>query len=283
MPVGLPQVHLLRPPSLPAGRIPALAIRETWLSALAIALIVFGCTCSAAVLGIMLRKVLPEHHFDSESKDVVKLVMGLVATISALVLGLLIASANSSFNTQQDALQSISIDIIRLDRALALYGPETQRARGLLQEMVQAAYDRAHKNNGVVQATGQVQTKANQFVDALYVLSPKTEMQQLTRKRAFQLALSITKERLMLTENVSGSISWPFLAVLIGWIAVLFLGFGLLTRFHATSAATLVVGSASVAAAIFLLLELNEPYGGLIHLSDAPLREALALIGRPAL
>jgi hypothetical protein len=253
------------------------------LSALAIALIVLGCTCSAALLGIRLRKVLPEHHFDGDSKDLMKLVMGLVATISALVLALLIASANSSFNTQQDGLRSVSMDIIELNRALALYGPEAQRARGLLQEMVQAAYDRIHKNKGVVRVTGQLQANANQFVGALYVLSPKTEMQQMTRNQAVQLALSITKERLMITESARGSISWPFLTVLIGWTSVLFLGLGLLTRFHATSAATLVVGSASVAAAIFLILELNEPYGGLIHLSDAPVLEALALIGRPVL
>jgi hypothetical protein len=153
----------------------------------------------------------------------------------------------------------------------------------LLREAVQAAYDRIHENNGVVLVTGEVQGKANQFVGALYVLSPKTEMQQLTRNQAFQLALSITKARLTITESASGSISWPFLAVLIGWISVLFVGFGLLTRFHATSVATLVVGSASVGAAIFLILELNEPYGGLIHLSDAPLGEALALIGKPVL
>lgn len=253
------------------------------MSALAIALIVFSCTCGSAVLGIRLRKLLPEHHFDSESKDLMKLVMGLVASISALVLALLIASANSSFNTQQDALRSVSIDIIELDRTLAQYGPEAQRARGLLQEIVQAAYDRIHKNNGVIRVTGQVEANANQFVSALYVLSPKTEMQQMTRNQAFQLALSITKERLMITESARGLISWPFLTVLIGWTSVLFLGFGLLTRFHATSAASLVVGSASVAAAIFVILALNEPYGGLIHLSDAPLREALVLIGRPVL
>jgi hypothetical protein len=110
----------------------------------------------------------------------------------------------------------VSIDVIRLDRALALYGPEAQRARGLLQEIVEAAYDRIHKNNDVVLVTGQVQAKANQFVGALYVLSPKTEMQHLTRNQAFQLALSITKERLMITESASGSISGPFLVVLIG-------------------------------------------------------------------
>jgi hypothetical protein len=146
------------------------------LSALAIALIVFGCTTCAALLGIMLRKVLPEDHFDSESKDVVKLVMGLIATISALVLGLLIASATSSFNTQQDALQTLSIDVIQLDRALALYGPETQSARGLLRELMQAAYGRMQANNGVILVSGQVQAKANRFVGALYVLSPKTEI-----------------------------------------------------------------------------------------------------------
>ena len=103
------------------------------MSAIAIAATVFACVFGSAVLGLFLRAMLPEHHLSSESKDVVKLAMGLIATMAALVLGLLTASAKSSFDVQNPETVRTAADIIRLDRALARYGPEeTKEIRDLL-------------------------------------------------------------------------------------------------------------------------------------------------------
>jgi hypothetical protein len=91
---------------------------------------------------------------------------------------------------------------------------------------------------------------------------------------------SITQARLLMFEQLGGSIAWPFLTVLVFWICVLFLGFGLFARFNATVTLALLVGALSVAGAIFLILELNDPYHGLMHISDEPLRDAIAQIDR---
>jgi amino acid transporter len=100
------------------------------LAPLAVSLMIFVCTFAAAVFGIILRKKLPEDRLNENSKGVIKLVMGLIATIAALVLGLLIASANSSYETQRGELQQVSATIVELDGILAQYGPEANRAIG---------------------------------------------------------------------------------------------------------------------------------------------------------
>src|SRR5713226_6343005 len=102
------------------------------MSSLATSGIIFGCVFGGALVGMFLRAVLPERHLSPETKDVVKLGMGLIATMAALVLSLLIASAKSSFDTQRSELAQLSANIILLDRVLAVYGPETQDARELL-------------------------------------------------------------------------------------------------------------------------------------------------------
>ncbi len=100
------------------------------------------------------------------------------------------------------------------------------------------------------------------------------------QSRAMQESESIARSRLLMFEQLGGSISWPFLTVLVFWICVLFLGFGLFARFNATVTVALLVGALSVAGAIFLILELNEPYHGLMRISDEPLRNAMAQIDR---
>jgi Na+/proline symporter len=106
------------------------------MSAIAIAGVVFVCVFSSALFGLFLRGMLPEHHLSSESKDVVKLAMGLIATMAALVLGLITASAKSSFDAQNSEMVHSAADIIRLDRALARYGSETKEIRDLLKRAV---------------------------------------------------------------------------------------------------------------------------------------------------
>src|SRR3982751_6391569 len=104
--------------------------------------IVFGCVLAGAVLGLVLHVKLPDHHLDGDSKDVVKLVMGLIATMAALVLGLLIASAKNSYDTQQTEMQHLAANIVQLDRILVHYGPETEDARGLLRQNVATVIQR---------------------------------------------------------------------------------------------------------------------------------------------
>ena len=86
------------------------------------ALIVFGCLVGAVLIGITIRGLLPEAHLSSETKDAVKVAMGLVATMSALVLGLLVSSAKSSYDIQRTEVIQMAAKVAFLDRVLIAYG-----------------------------------------------------------------------------------------------------------------------------------------------------------------
>jgi hypothetical protein len=237
------------------------------MGSLAIAALMLGCAYGAALLGMFLHERLPARHLDAESRDVVKLVMGLVATMAALVLGLLVASANASHDRQASELTSLSADIILLDQTLALYGPDAQPVRDAVRQDVRRTHDAIWSPTGVRPEnlnSAALQNAGRAKRLQLAALTPKTDAQQQLKSGAFALA-----------DN-----PWPFLAVLMFWIAALFLGFGLLARFNATVVVTLFLGALSVAGAIFLILELSEPYRGILQVSDAPLRNAIAQLDR---
>ena len=115
---------------------------------------------------------LPEHHRDQDSRDVVKLVMGLVATIAALVLSLLVASASSSYNVQRSELQSLSANVILLDRLLVAYGPVANDVRDRLRESVRLSHDQIWSPSG---AQPMALDRVPAFIIELEGLSPKTD------------------------------------------------------------------------------------------------------------
>jgi hypothetical protein len=253
------------------------------MSSLAIASVVFGCSFGAALIGMVLHVKLPDHHLDADSRDVVKLVMGLIATMSALVLSLLIASANSSYDRQSNELKALSANILLLDRTLRFYGPGAKEARDGLRDAILQTHDRIWSPEGVrpenldSRAT-RASVSAN--IEQLLSLSPKTDVERMMQSRAVQESESIGRSRLLMFEQLGSSISWPFLTVLVFWICTLFLGFGLFARFNPTVTVALLVGALSVAGAIFLILELNDPYRGLMRISDEPLLNSIAQLGR---
>ena len=245
----------------------------------AIALIVFSCSFIAALVGMALYVRLPERHLNAESRDLVKLVMGLIATMSALVLSLLIASANTSRDQQISQLKVLSVNLILFDRTLELYGPDAKAVRDGLHEVVWQTHDLIWSRDGVRPENlnaPETQSSAKANVEGIQKLSPKTGDERTMKSQAMREAESLSQTRLLMFMELGGSISWPFLTVLVFWISMLFLGFGLCARFNGTVTVALFVGAISVAGAVFLVLELNDPYRGLMRISDEPLRRAMA-------
>jgi hypothetical protein len=243
----------------------------------------FGCTFGAALLAMFIRGRLPAHHLEGDSKDVVKLVMGLIATLTALVLGLLISSSHSAYDAQETELQQLGVHFYQLDRILAHFGPDALQERELLRRVVAADIARIWPSEGVAGAKYAplaAQQEAEGLFDNIASLSPKTDFQRLGQSRAVQLLTSVGETQRLLVEQAQGSLSWPFLLVLLSWLMILFFGFGVCARFNATVAVALFAGSVSVGAAILLILEMNQPYGGWMQLSSAPLRDALIQMGR---
>ena len=229
-----------------------------------------------------LRRVLPEHHRTSDTKDVVKLAMGLLATMSGLVLALLISSAKTSHDTKSSEVTQMAADFIMLDRVLAHYGPETKQARELLRATVVQGYSQAGSANSYrpeILSSGAVRSGADAFFEQIQELKPRDDFQRSLHAQAMQITSELGRIRSLLLEQSGGSIPMPFLVVLVFWLAMLFISFGLFAPSNSTVVGVLFVCALSVAGAIFLILELDRPFAGLIQISSAPLRDAALHLG----
>jgi hypothetical protein len=206
--------------------------------------------------------------------------MGVVATMAALVLGLLIASAKESYDAENRAITQMSANFILVDRLLAHYGSETTEARDRLRVTVALVLDRMWPQNARNPVKLEPTASAEGFFDAIAKLEPKTDAQRSLRDRALQLSSDIGQAHWLLVEQAALSIPAPFVALLILWLSVLFASFALFAPRNATVVATLFLCAISVSTAIFLILELELPFGGLIQISSAPLRSALMNLGK---
>jgi len=248
------------------------------VSAIGIGLIVLVCVFGGSLLGMFLHTILPEHHLNADSKDVIKLGMGLTATMSALVLALLTNSAKGSFDTQRNELTQMAANIILLDRILAHYGPETKDARDLLKGTVANMITRMWPEEGSAPLLEPVAAEA--FYDKIQSLSPQNEVQRALQVQALKMSVDIGQARWLLFEQGGRSIPMPFLVLLIFWVTVIFLSFGLFAPRNATVVVTLFLCAISVSGAIYLIMELDHPFGGLVQISSASLRSALSQIDK---
>jgi hypothetical protein len=237
-----------------------------------IAAVLFAFLVGAALLGRCVHRYLPEDHLSADSRDSVKLAMGLLATMTALVLGLLVSSAKDGYDTKRSVVIQMAAKVAFLDRVLALYGPETAEARGDLRAAVADSVRRIWPTD----KGGSPKFAPNQEMgDTLYVsiqrLSPKDDSQRVLKAQVATLMVDLGQLRSLLIAQSIPSISIPMLIILVSWLVVIFFGFSLIAPPNATTMLALVASAFSVACAIFLILELDHPFGGLIHIPSEPL------------
>jgi len=250
------------------------------MSSIIIALVVFGCVFGGALLGIVVRRILPHHHLSSDSKDTVKLGMGLVGTMAALVLGLLVASAKGSYDAQSAELTQMSANVAVLDRLLALYGPESREARTQLHAIATRVLDQLWSRDGTGPTSSAPTSSAGERLYAtIQELSPKNDMQRSLQSQALGIGMEIGKTRWLMFEQATTSISLPLLIILVLWLTAIFISFGLFAPFNSTVILSLLVSALAVSGAVLLILEMYAPYQGLIQISKAPLRAAIAQLG----
>ena len=254
------------------------------MSTLAISGIVFVCVFGGTLLGMLLRKVLPEQHLSDESKDVVKLGMGLIGTMTALVLGLMIASAKSSFDTQRTGVAQLAGNLIMLDRALAHYGPEANDVREVLKtdvaDMLRRTWPDENPASGQTTEKTRTEGRYEGLYEKIQELAPKNESQRGLQAQALKIAADTAQLRWTLFAQKGSSIPLPFLVVMVAWLALLFASFSLFAPPNPTVVATLLICALAVSSAVFLILELDRPFAGMIQISGAPLRNALEIMGR---
>ncbi len=247
-----------------------------------IALIILAVAFGGALFGLWLQKVLSDQHLSTETKEVVRLASALVATISALVLGLLVSSAKGSFDRFDDELTQNAARVVMLDRTLDEYGPQTRDIRDALKT-------RFAKRMELLYATDAVGSKAvdrwgvitqEEHIDTkIFALAPDGPVQQGLQARAVELNSEINMTNALIHAQREDSMPSALLIVLGAWLALIFSTFGLFAPRNPVVTGTLLVCSMSAAGAVFLILELNSPFTGFIKVSSAPLYEALLYLG----
>lgn len=251
------------------------------MSPVAISAIVFVCVFGGALLGIFLHSLLKTDHLTPESKEAVRLGMALVATTVALVLGLLIASAKGFYDTGNTEMTQLAADAVLLDRILAHYGSETQETRADLRNSVARLVDSVGPES--VSARNRFDPKAEEQ-DALYVkiqqLSPGNGNQKRLQAQALEFATQIGHTRWLMFEQKTTPMPTLLLGMLVFWLTTLFTSFGMFVRPNIVVVSSLLVSALALTGAVFLILEMYHPYSGLIQVSDAPLRAALAQLGK---
>jgi hypothetical protein len=248
-----------------------------------IASIVFACVFGSALLGLSLHSALPAQHLSQDSKDVIKLGTGLIATMAALVLSLLVSSAQSSFDQMNGELVQNAARTVSLDRTLSDYGPETKEVRELLKHTYAARVEHLFPSETFHRGTldtPEAVVRSEGITAKLWELSPERDSQRWFRSHALDLASEMSSTRWLLFMQKDEALPMPLLVVLVSWLALIFAAFGLFAPRNTTVIVALLVCSLSTAAAILLILEMNSPFAGLMKLSSAPMRDALANLGR---
>jgi hypothetical protein len=253
------------------------------VSPVGIGLVTFACAFGGALVGNYIRTLLPPTHLSKESQDIMRLGMGLVATMTALLLGLVTASARSAFDSQDAAIRTSMSNILTADRLLARYGAETKPIRHLLKEAV--AYrlqttwpESAPAGPPLVDEPQGIPVE--QIENQILALSPTTETQRWFKAEALKLTVDVMKTRWRVLESQAGSVPFAFLVVVIFWLTVTFTSFGLYAQQNASVVAVLFVSALSVAAAVFLILELDGPFTGVIKVPSHSVLYALQQLGQ---
>ena len=245
------------------------------------ALIVFGCLVGAVLLGRLIRRLLPQEHLSADSRDVIKLAIGLVATMSALVLGLLVSSAKGSYDTERSEVIQMAAKVAFLDRLLAIYGPEAAEARVRFHDAVKQAVQQIWPEEARQPAQLAPNTQAGNVVyGVVQDLSPHDDAQRKLKEQAISVGIDIGQLRSLLAAQSVPSISTPMLIVLVLWLAIIFMGFSTLAPPNITAIFALIVSAIAVSGAIFLILELDQPFGGIIRISSEPMVNALSQIAQ---
>jgi len=249
------------------------------MSASAIGGIVFAVVFGGALLGMRIRAIVPEDHLSHESRDVIKLGMGLIGTMAALVLSLLISSAKTSFDTRVGEVNQMTANVMRLDRTLAHYGAETDEARDLLRRSIVLTIAQLWPQDASA-APPTPDTGLELLHEKIQALSPHDRVQRTLQTRALTIATNLAQTRWMLAEQGERAVPMPFLVVLVLWLAVILMSFGLFVRRNLHAVVALFVCALAFSSEIFMVLERDQPFDGLIRISSARIQRTVEQLGR---
>ena len=241
----------------------------------------FASILIGAAIGMVLKRILPAELLEGGSKEDIRLGAGFLSTLAALVIGLMIASAKNTYDTQNTNIRQLGTNAVLVDQMLTKYGPEAKEARTLLREMIPSATARIWQENISRKAGGStfvVSETAERFYNAVEGLKPANEEQASLKSRIIQITTEMGRTRLLVFTQSENAIPVPFFVVLVFWLVVIFASFSLFAEPGPIVIASTLVFALSVSSALFLIVDLSHPFEGLMQISNHHLRVVLPKI-----
>ncbi len=246
-----------------------------------IALVSIACIFGGTLVGLAIRRILPADHLSEESRDAVKVGAGMVSMMAALVLGLLVSSAKQHFDSTNTAIVEGGARIILLDRLLANYGAESKELREDLRQgvasTIQLLWPEEPRQESL--RTFEKATMIEVLAQRIRELEPQNEAQRALQQQAVNICSELMLSRWLQIEQAQTSLPIQFIVILLFWLTMLYMSFGLLAPRNPTVITAMFVGALSLATALFLILEMNRPMDGSIKASSAPMHKALEHLG----
>jgi hypothetical protein len=250
-----------------------------------ITLCVAAAVFAGGSVGLILQRVLPERFTAGGPRDMIAAVVGLLTLLSALVMGLLIWTAYGVYSGQNTAIQTLAAKVLQLDLALADYGPQANPIRAQARENLAKTIDQiwganeSDKNFVANNFASAIQNLRNRE-EAMARLQPSTDAEKQAYAAAMSTLESIGQARLQMSFALSNPVSYPLILTVVGWAVLVFCGYGLMSRGNAMSFVAVAIGACAAASAVWLILDLSDPYSGIFRASSAPLEQVLAVMGK---
>lgn len=247
---------------------------------IAVAVIAFVLIAAGTLVGTLVRARMPEHHLTGDSKEVIRLATALVATLTGLVLALMFAATRTSFEHTSASVSRLAVSFTELDEVLEDYGPAAAPIRKQLRDDLQPLMDSIWQDDAAAAGRPPISRRshATSATAMIRELQPANPTQASLQARAMQIVHDISQTRLALIAQPPDSVSTPFVIVVVLWLMFIFTTFAMSSKPNVTLAIVLFVCILSASGALYLILELGLPFGGLMQVSNAALREALAPI-----
>ena len=231
------------------------------------------------VAGLYLQKLLPEPHTSDRSRDMIGAMVGLISLLS-LVLGTLVGASYSFYSTQKSEMETFAARAVQLNLALIEFGPETAPARARMKETLEGIHVMVWGGKAGLTpdqlSVSEPLPHLQELDEYVASLDPKTPAQRQFAAAAAGDAAAIEQTRLLVSMQLASSISWPLVMIVVSWAVILFCGYGLLSRINATTLTALGLGAFAVGSALFLILELSQPFSGVFRIPSGAYDQMLA-------
>jgi hypothetical protein len=247
------------------------------MHSLTVSSLVFALIFLSALAGMVIRRASPDDHFSSEAKDTVRLAVGLVVTMTGLVLGMLVSSSKNFYDSEKAQVAEMSSQIILFNDLLRTYGPETAQTRVDARKSVTTAVNRIWPQEKSEVFELRPQTADQELYRELEALTPKNDSQAAVKAQLLALTVSLKKTYwVMYLQSVQTSMPIPLLVVVTSWLMAIFVSFGVFAPRNSTVILTLIVCALSVSAAILIIMSMYLPFSGILKISPVAVRDALS-------